>query len=69
MSFKDDYICDRCKKKITENGVVVNFEAHDSKDEFDLCKVCFLSLIDWIKHPELTKMGPVERIARREDSK
>lgn len=74
MSFTGAYTCDRCKKEITDNAsVTVSYEGLGGlshlKRSFDLCRDCFLTFLDWTKNSEPTKLGPVERIARREDSK
>ena len=73
MAFENDYICDRCKKEIKGNTVIINFEGSIGQSHFrdgvDLCNDCFLELVDWIKSPQSKKVGPVERVAKREDSK
>lgn len=66
------FTCDRCDKEITENSVIVKFETQTGlsfRDELHLCKDCYSGLVDWVKNQEPTKLGPVERVARREDSK
>jgi hypothetical protein len=73
MSFTGDYACDRCKKVITGNSVIVSFESQTGlthfKDGLDLCSDCFSAFVDWVTHSETDKMGSVERVARQEDSK
>jgi hypothetical protein len=69
MFFQDKYTCDRCKREIIGSAVTVSFKNLTGQSPFsdglDLCSDCFLGFIDWVKNPEPTKMGPVERIARR----
>ena len=72
MSFLGPYQCDRCKKDIDKGGVSINFENQSvnfedqpppifcSKDGVDLCKDCYLLLVDWIKNPDLNRLGSVE---------
>lgn len=81
MSFTGDHECDRCKKAITGNTVILNFEGHSGltefKDGLDFCSDCFSAFLEWFKHPEPKKLGstgfsepklgPVERVAKREN--
>ena len=72
MSFTNVCHCDRCDKEITGNSAVVNYEGMEGLSQFtaklDLCNDCFSDFLDWVDNPEPTKLGPVERVARREDS-
>lgn len=72
MSFADVHKCYRCQKEITKNMVTILFESQEGlsrfEDRLNLCSDCFSAFIDWVKNLESTKLGPVERVARRESS-
>lgn len=75
MSQETVVTCARCKEEIKRGGAVITMTVEDafvktylsSKDgKIELCELCATAFVDWMKNSKSSKLGPVERIARRE---